>query len=104
MLCLELYEANIGSGIGISDAATRALSQRFFADARFLGVILSEMPSMVALWRVAPSVRLRDFAILASGSLRAMPLSRRRSSFVHARLTGAFLRRTKAFTTRAPIR
>jgi hypothetical protein len=78
--------------------------KRLFAGARFLGFMLSEMPSIVALWRVAPSVRFRDFAILASGSLRAMPLRRRRSSFDHGRLTDAFLRRTTALSTLAPTR
>src|SRR5260370_36664681 len=82
----------------------RVLSQRFFAGARFLGFILSEMPSIVALWRVAPSVRFRDLAIFESGSLRAMPLRRRRSSFDHGRRIGAFLLRIATLATVAPIR
>src|SRR5262245_27152030 len=79
-------------------------TQRFFAGVRFLGVIRSETPIIVALWRVAPSVRLRDFAIFESGSLRAMLLRRRRSSFDHGLLTGGFLPRARALTTSAPDR
>jgi hypothetical protein len=51
----------------------------------------------VAFCRVAPSVRLRVFAIFASGSLRAMLLSNRKSSFDHARRAGVFLARAAAF-------
>jgi hypothetical protein len=77
--------------------------QRFFADARFFGVILNDIPTIVALWRVAPSVRLSDFAIFESGSLRAMFFRRRRSSFDHGRRTGAFLLRVAILATIAPL-
>jgi hypothetical protein len=52
-----------------------ALYQRFFANVRVLDFKLNERPITVALCRVAPSVRFRDFAILASGSLRAQDVS-----------------------------
>src|SRR5208283_4120397 len=57
----------------------------------------------VAFWRVAPSVRLRAFAIFEAGSLRAIPLRRRTSSFDHGRLTGAFLLRATALAMSAPV-
>src|SRR5208283_2868633 len=50
----------------------------------------------VAFWRVAPSVRLRAFAIFAAGSLRAIRLRSRTSSFDHGRLTGTFILRATA--------
>jgi hypothetical protein len=77
-------------------------AQRLFAGVRFLEANASDTPDIVALCRVAASVRLRAFAILGSGSLRAMLLRRRRSSFDHALRTGAFLVRTATFTTFAP--
>jgi hypothetical protein len=54
-----------------SAAPRLALPHPFFADARFWGARLSDKPITVAFWRVAPSVRLSAFAILATGSLRA---------------------------------
>jgi hypothetical protein len=88
---------------GRSVARADVLSQLYFADLRLLGVILNDMPTIVALWRVAPSVRLRDFAIFESGSLRAMLFRRRRSSFDHGRRTGAFLLRIATLATIAPL-
>jgi hypothetical protein len=88
---------------GTERARTDVLSQLYFADLRLLGVILNDMPTIVALWRVAPSVRLRDFAIFESGSLRAMLFRRRRSSFDHGRRTGAFLLRIATLATIAPL-
>jgi hypothetical protein len=82
---------------------TRPPSQRLFARARFLGVMLTETPRFVAFWRVAASVRLSAFAIFAAGSLRAMPLRRRTSSFVQGRLAGAFFDRATALAMCPPV-
>lgn len=78
--------------------------QRFFANARRLGARLSDRPITFAFCRVAPSVRFKDLAILATGSLRAMLLRVRRSSFDQGLLTGDLLARGKALAMKAPIR
>ena len=80
----------------------RRFGYRFFADVFFLDGSASDTPVVVALCRVAASVRLRAFAILASGSLRAKLLRRRRSSFDHALRTDGFFFPTIALTTFAP--
>jgi hypothetical protein len=102
--CADERSSAMQSYFNSERSVTRAdvLSQRYFADVRLLGVILNDMPAIVALWRVAPSVRLRDFAIFESGSLRAILLRRRRSSFDHGRRTGAFLLRA-TLATIAPL-
>src|SRR5208282_1222791 len=78
------------------------LPQPFFADALFFGASLSDTPITVAFWRVAPSVRLSAFAILATGSLLAMDLKTRASSFDHGLRIGAVFFRTIALATFAP--
>jgi len=79
-----------------------ALSQPFFADARFRGASLSDKPIAVAFWRVAPPVLLTAFAILATGSLQAKDLRTRTSSFDHGLRIGAVYFRTIALATFAP--
>jgi hypothetical protein len=79
-----------------------ALTQPFFADLRFWGARLSDKPITVAFWRVAPSVRLSTFAILATGSLRAMDLRTRTSLLDHGLRIGAVFLRTIALATFAP--
>src|SRR5271167_470367 len=49
-------------------------------------VVLSEMPSAVAFWRVAPSVRFSALAICEAGSLRAIDFSVLTSSDAQGRL------------------
>jgi hypothetical protein len=85
-----------------SAAQRLALPHPFFADARFWGARLSDKPITVAFWRVAPSVRLSAFAILATGSLRAMDLRTRTSLLDHGLRIGAVFFRTIALATFAP--
>ncbi len=88
-----------GGWQSVSGASMRALSQRFFAGVRFLRAELSDTPKAVAFWRVALSVRLSALAIFATGSLRAMPLRARTSSFDHGRQAGDFLLCATALAT-----
>jgi hypothetical protein len=81
-----------------------ALYRNFLAPLGFVFVKAREIPEIVALWRVAPCVRLSAVAIFASVSLRAMLLRTRMSSFDQARLKGAFRLRTTAFAIFAPSR
>jgi hypothetical protein len=85
-----------------SAAQRLALPHPFFADARFWGARLSDKPITVAFWRVAPSVRLSAFAILATGSLRAMDLRTRTSLLDHGLRIGPVFFRTIALATFAP--
>jgi hypothetical protein len=68
----------------------RGLDHAAFAALRFFPDKLSEIPDCVARWRVAPGVRFNACAIFARGSLPAIDLRARKSSFDHARFTGAF--------------
>ena len=59
---------------GAAFLETACFVAAFLTGAR-LRAVLSDMPSAVAFWRVAPSVRFSCLAILDAGSLRARPFS-----------------------------